>query len=126
MPSSKANITGCNASTPLDCAIAPAANGNTAPPVPPNAVANPIPLTCKWLGDRNSRHDGVGNKPEYKLEGHGAGQEDGHDETKPKVRKVNSIGEDAKGCSTDRLSSLEGCSGDSRRILSGVADAEHE
>ena len=31
----------------LDCAIAPARNGKTAPPVPPNAVLNPILGICK-------------------------------------------------------------------------------
>ena len=94
-PSSKVNITGCNTSTPLACAIAPIANGNTAPPIPPSAVANPIELTCKWFGRSfktittpagnngprekpnkhysNNRHSEIRHEPEDKLEGYSAG-----------------------------------------------------
>jgi hypothetical protein len=45
-----ATIIGCNTFTPFACAIAPTIKGNTAPPVPPKAVANPIALTCKCTG----------------------------------------------------------------------------
>lgn len=41
----KARMIGCNTLTPSADAIAPIANGNTVPPVPPIAIANPILLT---------------------------------------------------------------------------------
>lgn len=51
IPPDNPRIKGWRTLTPLDCAIAPTANGSTAAPPPPNAAANPIELTWRCRGN---------------------------------------------------------------------------